>query len=129
MVVIAKNVLQDVWRVKATWYKELNDNILNKWRDITKSFGMISSITIPRHMSPGPSNKAQLHGFADASQAAYGVVVYLSYGYGKRTWLVVAKSRVAPLKQISIPRLELKAALLLHNYIILLQKKKYYRKK
>lgn len=55
----------------------------------------------------------QLHGFADSSIQAYGCGVYLRaiHPNGNITChLVASKSRVAPLKKITIPRLELAAA-------------------
>lgn len=59
--------------------------------------------------------KMQLHGFCDASEKGYGAVIYsrVRDGAKYRTELIISKSRVAPLKVITIPRLELCAADLL----------------
>jgi len=57
----------------------------------------------------------EIHGFADASERAYAAVVYLHVSTGD-FWtsnIVAAKSKVAPLKPVSLPRLELSAATLL----------------
>ena len=62
----------------------------------------------------------QLHGFADASQAAYGGVVYLRTMYQDQTVdtaIVIAKSRVAPVKVMTIPKLELCGALILSQLL------------
>jgi hypothetical protein len=59
-----------------------------------------------------------LHGFADASKKAYGAVIYLKYPIQEDSYLICSKSRVAPLNNVSIPRLELKAALLLSDIIL-----------
>ena len=54
----------------------------------------------------------EIHGFADASQSAYAAVIYLRVMYEQRrcTFLLTSKSKVSPLKTVSIPRLELCAA-------------------
>lgn len=57
--------------------------------------------------------EARLHHFSDASESAYGIATYLVFvdGQGRISCsLVMAKSRVAPLKQVTIPKLELTAA-------------------
>ena len=58
----------------------------------------------------------QLHGFSDTSADAYSDVVYLwmqdTVGNVHVT-LVTSKTRIAPIKQLSIPRLELCGAQLL----------------
>lgn len=67
---------------------------------------------------------AEIHGFADASTVAYGAVVYLKLTQldgSVRITLVSAKSRVAPLKPITIPRLELCAIVLLARLIVFVQ--------
>ena len=55
----------------------------------------------------------QLHVFADASELAYGPVAYLRFSFKDghhEVSFVVAKSKLAPLKRITLPRLELSAA-------------------
>ena len=57
-----------------------------------------------------------LHCFCDASELAYAAVLYVRCDYGNdhiETRLVAAKTRVAPIKQQTIPRLELLGALIL----------------
>ncbi|GFY43506.1 integrase catalytic domain-containing protein [Trichonephila inaurata madagascariensis] len=68
----------------------------------------------------GPFQIKIIKGYCDASIAVYGAVVYLrSYceNYTPTTKLLVSKSRVTPLKTISIPRLELCSCLLLSQLI------------
>ena len=57
----------------------------------------------------------ELHGFADVSKLAYGVLLYLRVFHEEHVimTLINAKSKVAPLKLLSIPRLELPTAYLL----------------
>ena len=61
------------------------------------------------------SEIVELHGFADASKQAYAAVIYLPIIKNSQACVspLVAKTRVAPLKTLSIPRLEFCAAHLL----------------
>lgn len=62
--------------------------------------------------------KQELWGFCDASTKAHGAVAYLRFVTDKiRISLVAAKTRIAPVKQITLPRLELRGALLLSDFI------------
>jgi ribonuclease HI len=68
---------------------------------------------IPRRYFPSSStwlSSTSLHVFVDASVKAYGAAAYITYG--SETSLVMAKSRVAPLKKLTLPQLELMAAVL-----------------
>ena len=80
----------------------------------------ISQIRIPRWTGFTPQNKLlEIHGFADASKFAYGAVVYLRLikDHVVSVSLQLAKTRVAPLKILSIPRLELSASLMLARLV------------
>ncbi|XP_072384591.1 uncharacterized protein [Diabrotica undecimpunctata] len=63
--------------------------------------------------------KEHMHGFCDASEAAYGAYLYIvsQYHDQKQSQLVIAKSRVAPLKVVTIPKLELCAAMILTDLL------------
>jgi len=77
----------------------------------------LSELRLNRCFKPpafGPINAAQIHNFSDASQDGYGVVSYLLLTNDrgeKHVSFLMGKSRVAPLKQITIPRMELTAAM------------------
>ncbi|XP_024868253.1 uncharacterized protein LOC112452346, partial [Temnothorax curvispinosus] len=77
----------------------------------------LNRFCIPRQVVENhPDAEIQLHGFCDASERAYGACVYIRYldhNKSPQVYLLCAKSRVAPLKIISIPRLELCGAQLL----------------
>ena len=71
----------------------------------------------PMHLQVASKN---LHGFSDASEDAYAAVVYLRIvgSDGKvHISLVTSKTKVAPIKRLSIPRLELCGALLLSRLL------------
>ncbi|GFW35054.1 integrase catalytic domain-containing protein [Trichonephila clavipes] len=80
-----------------------------------KNFGY-GKLKIPRKIldSSGDSSEVQIHTFSDASQKAYGAAAFLRVKHKDRISvdLVTSKSRVAPLKRLSLPRLELMGALL-----------------
>ncbi|GFX76405.1 integrase catalytic domain-containing protein [Trichonephila clavipes] len=80
-----------------------------------KNFGY-GKLKIPRKIldSSGDSSEVQIHTFSDASQKAYGAAAFLRVKHKDRVSvdLVTSKSRVAPLKRLSLPRLELMGALL-----------------
>ncbi|GFV96520.1 integrase catalytic domain-containing protein [Trichonephila clavipes] len=106
---------QQLWLLKLDWDSPLPEALATKWKTFQKEFEQVCSIHIPRWIHTA-SQQITLHGFCDASELAYASVIYAvqpqADGNTKVT-LLVAKSRVAPLKSVSIPRLELNGALLL----------------
>lgn len=72
-----------------------------------------------------PGGKIQVHGFSDASEQAYGAAVYIKYINSNeisQVTLLCSKSRIAPVKTQSLPRLELCGALLLTELMSQVQK-------
>lgn len=78
----------------------------------------IGELKVDRCIKPknfGTVKSAQLHHFSDASESGYGCVTYLrltNASHDVHTSFIMGKSRVAPLKQITMPRMELTAAVL-----------------
>ncbi|CAB0043213.1 unnamed protein product [Trichogramma brassicae] len=97
------------------WDVALPDAETAQWRAYEDDLQGLPSISIPRWSGVTKSARLELHGFADASKLAYAAVLYvrLLHGGGARVTLLASKTKVAPLKSLSIPRLELCAALLL----------------
>ena len=116
--ITAKQILQDLTRAKSGWDEPLSEAVLEKWLCWKHELQDMEKLRIPRCVqSHGQSEivSIQLHHFSDASMMAYGAVSYLrttdSTGH-IRCFLLMAKSRLSPIKQQTIPRLELTAATL-----------------
>ncbi|XP_018405974.1 PREDICTED: uncharacterized protein LOC108782254, partial [Cyphomyrmex costatus] len=88
-----------------------------KWYNYHTQLIKLRNISLPRWTAFGSdTSHCELHSFADASSVAYAAVVYLkviSLMGSVTVSLIIAKSKVAPLKPLTIPRLELCAAALL----------------
>ena len=107
----AKIFIQKLWQLNLEWDKPLNEELVDEWKIIHGELDSIRKITIQRPYFSNDINSNELshelHVFADASPKAYGVVVYLKHG--STTAFVMSKSRVKPLKDITLPRMELLA--------------------
>lgn len=126
IVVVGKLILQELWKNKAHWDESLPMALHTKWLQFREEAQQLQIIKIPRHVfnSKGTATHFQLHGFADSSEKAYGAVVYVRYytSNGFVTNLLCSRSRVAPIKKTTIPRLELCAAVLLSTLIAKVRK-------
>ncbi|XP_058816370.1 uncharacterized protein LOC131679655 [Topomyia yanbarensis] len=113
-----KVLIQELWRAKTTWDQLIPEELLGKWMRWTSLFKHLDQISIPRCYFPQRSVKdilsLQLHIYVDASEEAYACVAYFRAVFpdGISVALVGGKSKVAPLKAHSIPRLELMAAVI-----------------
>ncbi|KAL6476782.1 hypothetical protein MHYP_G00152810 [Metynnis hypsauchen] len=112
----AKVLIQALWRHEQQWDKPITGELLSVWQNWESELPHLQHISMPRcympvNMSADPSD---LHVFCDASEKAYGSVAYLRMEDTERhphVSFVMARSRVAPWKQLSMPHLELSAAL------------------
>ena len=109
-----KILFQGLWQKKVEWDQPLDEELSLEHQQWREQLSVLKTVTIPRcYFQSGIITSISLHGFSDASVAAYASVVYIRATYQDReptSRLVVAKSKVAPLKSVSIPRLELCAA-------------------
>lgn len=115
-IIPAKIIMQKLWSLNFAWDESLPQELNTTWEEVYHEINAINTITIDRHVSVSDAISIEYHGFCDSSEKAYGACIYACTisKHGKRTCkLFCAKSKVAPLKATSIPRLELQSALLL----------------
>lgn len=120
VILYAKLLLQELWLAKIDWDEEPPKPIIDRYVEFKNELPLLSHLQIPRHLGISTDCTAHLLGFGDASLKAYGGVIYLHITYPNgdvSVHLVCSKSKVAPLKTISLARLELCAALLLSELV------------
>ncbi len=110
-----KLLLREQWRLEVAWDENIDDGSRTIWRNWREMANFLSELEIDRcfNLHDSPIVDVQLHLFADASELAYGTVAYLRFSYKDGVIacaFVMAKSKLAPIKTISLPRLELNAA-------------------
>ena len=119
----AKIFMQSLWLLHLEWDSPLPPSDAEYWMRFLSELPTLNRIIIPHWLGLQPtSQQRELHGFADASERAYAAAIYLRVmepDGAIHTQLVTAKTKVAPLKKISLPRLELCAAVLLSNLMAL----------
>uniref|UniRef100_A0A182PX51 Reverse transcriptase/retrotransposon-derived protein RNase H-like domain-containing protein n=1 Tax=Anopheles epiroticus TaxID=199890 RepID=A0A182PX51_9DIPT len=116
VLVLAKLFAQRMWQLKMNWDDPIDSTLRHEWCELENNLTELQSISIPRCVTNQAATEYEIHGFADASNMAYGACIYirclLTDGSAKMN-LLTSKSKLAPLRDLSIPRKELCAALLL----------------
>lgn len=116
VILTAKILMQEIWRQGISWDDPLPEQILREWQNWCASIEGLEKIGIPRCLRPkafcSDQTRIQLHVFSDASKNGYGAVGYLRYvnDFSIHVAFILAKSRVAPVRQLTIPKLELNGA-------------------
>ncbi|XP_059223375.1 uncharacterized protein LOC131997094 [Stomoxys calcitrans] len=118
-IVIAKLIMQTIWVEGTKWDEEISVQSLSSWKSFQSFYPSINSIAVPRWFNYTTDCEVQFHGFSDASEKAYAAALYIRVKRKQSTFvhLVSCKTKVAPLKTLSIPRLELCGATLLAEMI------------
>ena len=111
-IIKAKILLQRLWQEKIGWDDSVPSVIQQTWSKWRVEHNLLSEQHILQCYLPKDAIivSMQLHGFSDAYEQAYAGVVYLhmiDLRGGAHTSLVMSKTKVAPIKQLIIPRLEL----------------------
>lgn len=116
---VAKCLFQTLWQLGLQWDEVLPDEsrlVFARWLHGLES---LKQFRVPRSFSSqgwsSSGSEVELHAFGDASPAGYGAAVYIRIPLPDDSFsvsLVMAKGRVAPVKRVSLPRLELLGSLL-----------------
>ncbi|XP_075162729.1 uncharacterized protein LOC142235359 [Haematobia irritans] len=109
-----KILFQELWLQNLGWDDPLPERLAAIWHKYRCDLTNLDNLRLRRFIEN--RNEMQLHGFSDASTKAYAAVIFcraLDDEGNVHVSIMASKTRVAPLKQVSLPRLELCGALLL----------------
>ena len=104
--------------MKLDWDDPIPEHIHQVWSQWRSELLLLTTVHVPRCYSllKEAIASTQLHGFSDASEEAYAGIVYMRIEYSNKsvhTSLIISKTKVSPIKRLSIPRLELCGAQIL----------------
>lgn len=114
-IVEAKVLMQKLWIDKSSWDDKISQEILQLWQSFANTLPALNSLQIPRWVLCEGAQSVEIHTFTDASEVAYGACVYVRSVTKLGVYhvkLLTSKNKVAPIKTLTMPRLELCAALL-----------------
>ncbi|XP_061719287.1 uncharacterized protein LOC133526611 [Cydia pomonella] len=109
--------MQLLWVSGVSWDGDVPESIRLEWQEFKTQLSSLSAVAVPRRLV-GKFDVLHLHGFCDASERGFCAVIYcrtVTEEGDVDVQLVCAKSKVAPLRKLSVPRLELLAAVLLSD--------------
>lgn len=122
VIISAKIFIQKLWLSGIEWDDQLPSPLLKDWLKYRNNLKELTKFSIPRWIHTNQTDSLrELHGFCDASNDAFAAVVYLRVvnSLGKvSVSLITSKTKVAPIKQVSIPRLELCGAVILTRLLL-----------
>ncbi|XP_055951562.1 uncharacterized protein LOC129987627 [Argiope bruennichi] len=111
-----KIMLQKAWTLGTSWDEEITGELRKEFLQWFQELKHLSDIQIPRcvQASSKDISNCTIHTFVDGSKDAYAAVTFLRIENNGRIelFLLAAKSRVAPLRGTTIPRMELLAAVI-----------------
>ena len=117
-----KMLFQELCGEKLNWDDEVPHDLKVKWDNLVNELKQMNRIRLSRcyfREVDDPVISCIVHGFGDASKAAYAAVTYLVMitTIGIRVKFLAAKTRVAPIERQTIPRLELLSCLILARLV------------
>ncbi|XP_055542827.1 uncharacterized protein LOC129728415 [Wyeomyia smithii] len=113
-----KILLQEIWRSGVNWDEHIASEQWEKWQMWLRVLPHVEDVRVPRcyreKTGIGEQNRIQLQIFVDASENGFAAVAYLRFEEHDtiECAIIGAKTRVAPLRYVSIPTLELQAAVI-----------------
>lgn len=118
-ILFAKLLIKQLWQLKIDWDDLPPAHIVKLWRQFCSELPALNEISIPRFLGVTEHSKMTLVGFADASEQAYGAVIYVHVALPSDNLvrLLCAKSKVAPSPPHTIARMELCAVVLLSKLL------------
>ena len=106
--------MQQIWAAGLDWDENLAEELQDKWESRVTELSALAAFEVPRCLRRPRPKETHLHMFSDASGVAYAATAYLIvciYEQGPPSLrLIASKCRVAPIRAMSIPRLELMGA-------------------
>ncbi|XP_045032663.1 uncharacterized protein LOC123474519 [Daphnia magna] len=117
LIVRAKIRLRELGLKGLSWTDAVAEDDQTWWNKWFVTLKQLNSVEMPRCLFPDGANivSSELHTFCDASEEAYAAVIYIRNVYSDGRVIVRqarAANKLAPRKVISVPKLELNAALL-----------------
>ena len=109
-------LVQELWRHDYGWDDQIDAKHEKYWEAWFEGAKNIRHFKLDRCYNKGSGvSSIEMHIFGDASETAYGTVAYLLFNFktgDKKSILAMSKSKLAPIKTVTLPRLELNAAVL-----------------
>ena len=101
-------MLQALWKRKVDWDEQIDQETRDDIQEVITYVYPRCYFTQPFHII----TTKQIHVFADASLCTYDVVAYLIDKQRDQTTRVISRFKVAPVRSITLPKLELMAAVI-----------------
>ncbi|GBM90862.1 hypothetical protein AVEN_49825-1 [Araneus ventricosus] len=110
-VIIAKCLLQQLWELGLDFDDAKPQGVKQNWLEWCSEVDTLKSFSLKRTLfSNSGVDEMEIRAFADSSTRAYGVVAYIRQKRSFEVEFVLSKTRVAPVKKLTLPRLELLGA-------------------
>lgn len=115
VIVCAKIIIRELWKQGIDWDEKLSSNIENVWCAYKQGLMLLNSLRIPRWIQTANARGIEIHGFADAAKTAMAANIYVRAFNQDNVYcnLIFGKTKISPLKTLSIEKLELCAAKML----------------